>query len=110
MVRLVREKDSEESDRQSQERCRVFKQNRERSRVFAGANRSKYSLTAHLFPKRLDGKIVGDAFKYYRESEHQIIPARVMQLRVSQMSNAFINRHAAAQREDQNRHYQRPEI
>src|SRR5260370_386231 len=106
----MREIYSQKGDDQPQQSRRVLEQDREGRRVFTGPDGLEDSLAAHLCAKGLECEIRRSAFKDEGHAQHHIIPGRIVQVRITKMSYAFINRHAAAERENQNRHHQRPEV
>src|SRR6476469_8821965 len=74
-------------------------------------NRRQHSLCALLTAKCLERKKEGDALKDKGESQHYIIPGWVMRLRwMRQVRHAFVDRHPAAERENQDCYHQRPEV
>ena len=74
-------------------------------------NRGQRSLAFQFLAKCLKSKKRRDAFKNKRQPQHYIIPCWIgMHGWMLQVRHAFVNRHAAAQRKDESRHYEWPKI
>src|SRR3569623_1925624 len=79
--------------------------------ALARVYRLQYAAAAFDLAKGLPAEIPRGRFEHQGHREHAVIPCRILdRLGVLQMGAAFIDRHAAAQREDADGDDERPEI
>lgn len=107
----MRDGDAEGRDREARERGRILQQHREEGGVLRAAERAEYGCIAAPAVELLDGTRGGDAFEEEGDGENHVVDDGVGDgVRVEQLLDALVNGNARAQREQQDRDDEAPEI
>src|ERR1041385_2510590 len=101
----VTQEHTEKCNDQSDQGTGIFKHHGEHSRVFAAANSLQRRISSLNAPKYSPAEVPRDAFKDKSARQHHIIPEWVPnRCWMAQVSDSFIDGHAAADREDSHRY------
>src|SRR3569623_710816 len=107
----LRELRADVGDQVADDRRRVLEQHGDARGILARVYRLQYAAAAYDLAEGLPAEIPRGRFEHQGHREHAVLPCRILaRLGVLQMGAAFIDRHAAAQREDADGDDERPEI